>query len=329
MLQLDTFLSSLVIGSAQSVAELTMFPLLRQPAPAPWYDTLTDGIAAGTARVTEISEMGSVAELRVVNEGRRHLLLVDGEELVGAKQNRIVNLTILVPPTTSLIIPVSCVEAGRWRHESSEFRPAAQAFHAVGRSAKLRQVSASLRARGAATSDQGAIWDEIAAKADRLGAPSPTGAAAAMYDRQRGQLDAFVSRLQPVEGQVGAVFAIRGRIAGLDAFDVPRTWQAFMPKLVRSYGLDAVDAGIAGDAFAEPSPRRFLDAIADAPGTQHRAVGEGLDLRADGRGVVAAALATTRGIVHAVAFPAAGDVRPGQTRAARRFDTIRSVPFDR
>ena len=119
MQHLSAFLSSLSLGSSQSVAGLTVFPLLRQPAPEPWYDTLTEAVAARTARVTEVSDAGRVPELQVVNDSPRHVLIVDGEELVGAKQNRIVNLTILVPPKTSLTIPVSCVEAGRWREVNS------------------------------------------------------------------------------------------------------------------------------------------------------------------------------------------------------------------
>ena len=179
MQHLDAFLSSLALGPSQSVADLTVFPLLRQPASAPegWYDTLAEAVAGGYGRVTEISEMGSVPELRVVNESARHVLIVDGEELIGAKQNRIVNLTILVPPKTSLTIPVSCVEAGRWRQESREFHPAPHAFHASGRRAKVGQVSMALSVEGAARSDQGAIWNEIDGKASRMAASSPTRAA--------------------------------------------------------------------------------------------------------------------------------------------------------
>ena len=317
MQHLDAFLSSLVLGPGQSVADLTVFPLLRPPASAPegWYDTLAEAVAGGHARVTEISEMGSVPELRVVNESARHVLIVDGEELIGAKQNRIVNLTILVPPKTSLTIPVSCVEAGRWRQESREFHPAPHAFHASGRRAKVGQVSMALSVEGTARSDQGAIWNEIDVKASRMAASSPTRAASAIYDKQRGNLDRFVDGLKPVEGQVGAVFAIRGQIAGLDVFDSPRTWTLLMPKLVRSYGLDALDQGIGGDGFAEPNPRRFLEAVSRATCTVYPAVGAGRDLRVEGGGVVGAALTTEHGVVHAVAFPAQDVTRPKPRRS--------------
>ena len=98
-------------------------------------------------RVTEVSDGGRVPELQVVNDSPRYVLIVDGEELVGAKQNRIVNLTILVPPKTSLTIPVSCVEAGRWREVSREFTPAPHAYHSSGRRAR----SSRSRCRCAAT----------------------------------------------------------------------------------------------------------------------------------------------------------------------------------
>lgn len=314
MQHLDVFISSLSLGPAQSVGDLTVFPLLRHPAVEPWYDTLSAAVAAGTARITEVSAMGSVPELRVVNDSPRPVLIVDGEELVGAKQNRIVNLTILVPPKSSITIPVSCVEAGRWRQESHEFEPADRAFHAMGRRSKIEQVSMSLRADGAPRSDQGAIWDEIDVKSARMGARSGTRAASAMFDQQRPKLDQFVDAMKPLDGQVGAIFAIRGQIAGLDVFDSLRTWAALMPKLVRSYGLDALDMSIGGDGFAQPDPGRFLDAVSRARCTVYPAVGAGHDLRFQGDGIVGAALSTEQGIVHAVAFPAADVVRPRSRR---------------
>src|ERR1700730_11677852 len=69
----------------------------------------------------EVSEAGSVLFLKVVNGADRQLLLLDGEELLGAKQNRILNTTVLVDAHTEVIIPVSCVEQGRWGYRGRQF----------------------------------------------------------------------------------------------------------------------------------------------------------------------------------------------------------------
>jgi hypothetical protein len=263
--------------------------------------------------VTEVCEAGHVPELRVVNDGGSSVLIVDGEELVGAKQNRIVNITILVPAKSALTIPVSCVEAGRWRAASKEFASAERAYHASGRRAKVEQVSASMRMSSSRHSDQAAIWAEIEAKSARLGASSSTRAAAAMFDKLRGRLDAFTTELHPLDGQVGAVFAIRGAIVGLDAFDSAPTWARVMPALVRSYGLDALDAAVGGNGFAKPDAHAFLHAIAEAPIETFPAVGLGSDLRIGGDTVVGGALVVDGSVVHLLAFPKQDVVRP-QTR---------------
>ena len=49
--------------------------------------------------------------------------MLDGEELIGAKQNRILNTTVLVAAHTEVTIPVSCVEQGRWGYRGRQFRP--------------------------------------------------------------------------------------------------------------------------------------------------------------------------------------------------------------
>jgi hypothetical protein len=313
MQSIQAFLSLLQVGPTIASADLAMFPLLRALPVEPDHETLQDAIRAGHAKVTEVSEAGSVPELRVVNDGARPVLIVDGEELVGAKQNRIVNITILVPSRSTLTIPVSCVEAGRWRALSNEFAPAERTYHASGRRAKVEQVSASMRMSSSRYSDQGAIWAEIDAKSDRLEARSSTRAAAAMFDKMSDRLDAFTNELRPVEGQVGAVFAIRGAIVGLDAFDSPGTWARVMPGLVRSYGLDALDAAVGGSGFAKPDPALFLEAIGSAPLETFPAVGLGSDIRLGGELVVGGALVVDERVVHLVAFPKQEAVRP-QTR---------------
>jgi hypothetical protein len=313
MQSIQAFLSSIIVGPAVGSADLSVFPLLRTLPAEPAYDTLQDAIRAGQAKVTEVSEAGHVPELRVVNHGGSSVLIVDGEELVGAKQNRIVNITILVPAKSTLTIPVSCVEAGRWARQSAEFASAERAYHASGRRAKVEQVSASLRMSSSRHSDQGAIWAEIEAKSARMGATSSTRAAAAMFDMMRERLDAFTNELHPLDGQVGAVFAIRGAIVGLDAFDSARTWARVMPGLVRSYGLDALDAAVGGNGFAKPDAHAFLAAIANAPLETFPAVGLGSDVRIGGDAVVGGALVVDGGVVHILAFPKHEAARP-QTR---------------
>jgi hypothetical protein len=300
-MKLQDLTTSLRFGPPVIAANLTMFPLLAERETAPGYSTLDEALAAGFVKVTEVSESGHVPELTITNDGHAPVLLLDGEELVGAKQNRIVNLTILVPPRTTLRLPVSCVEAGRWARRSRSLASAGRAHYASGRAMKVGHVSSCLRASGARRSDQGAIWDDIHRKAERMAAPSPTQASAAMYERSRADLDMLRSKLEALPGQVGAVFAIKGTIAGMDAFDSAATWRKSMGKIVESYGLDALDR-------AEPRPRarrdpvRFLASVGGAAVEKFPAVGLGEDLRLNAPRVAGAALAVGGEVVHVLAF---------------------------
>jgi ARG/rhodanese/phosphatase superfamily protein len=100
---------------------LRVVPLLGDDDPACEYVTLDEALAAGAITITEVSEEGRIPDLRVRNTGSKPVLIIDGEELVGAKQNRVLNLTVLIGAYTETTIPVSCVEAGRWRHLSRHF----------------------------------------------------------------------------------------------------------------------------------------------------------------------------------------------------------------
>ena len=319
MTALETALTGLSLGTPVTHANLTLFPLLGGDAGEPAYLTLGEALAAGQARITEVSEQGSVPELRFVNEAARPVLLLDGEELVGAKQNRIVNLSILVPANSELVIPVSCVEAGRWRHESESFMAAERAHFARGRAQKMADVSHSLASRGERRSDQGAVWEEIRMKAGRMQAESSTAAAAAMYEANAHKLDDFVQAMPPAPGQCGAAFAVNGALLGVDLFDASATYAKQAKKLLTSYALDAIDESRHEAPSAKPEDCRALLAdVLRADCRAFKAVGLGEDLRLCGAGVKGAALELDGRVVHLCAFrEQSGQAQRGEGAAGR------------
>lgn len=135
-----SFLESLKLGRRQSHENLTIFPLMAPQNGAPDYLTLEEALAEGCMRITELSEGGSVPELRLFNDSPRAVLIVEGEELSGAKQNRVVNATFLVPGKTQLVIPVSCVEQGRWSYKGRSLHSGGKVMHASLRRAHQRAV---------------------------------------------------------------------------------------------------------------------------------------------------------------------------------------------
>ena len=346
---IKTTLSGLRLGAEQRHADLVMIPLLGEGLTTPDYLLLDAALETKRARVTEISEGGSVPTLRFENNGERPVLLLDGEELIGAKQNRILNLSVLAPANEHIEIPVSCVEAGRWRHVSAEFRSAKRAHYATGRSHKAAKVSQSLIGAELRHADQGAIWRDIHAKSARMRVQSDTAAAAALYDSRRRQLDDYDRAFHTVSQQLGAVFVLAGKVISLDLFDCAQTCTETLPKLVQSCALDALDAQFA-DAIAsagldglppfdparQPRPTAaadakitpldaagtFLQALTEASTQAFDAIGEGQDLRFTGQVVAGGALVARDRLIHLCAFPVAADAADRRRRQRARRSHI-------
>ena len=307
-------LDAIEVGPAQSFRNLTLFPLLHPEGAGPAeYLTLDEALAAGVARVTEVGTGGSVPELRFVNDGDTPVLLLDGEELVGAKQNRVLNLTILVASHDSIVIPVSCVESGRWGYGLAEtLSSSPHVMYSRVRAAKASHVSASMRMGRSRRSDQGAVWDDIALCARVLDANAPTSAMQDVYKRHETRIEDYVRGLPWIERQTGAIFAIDGRITGLEVLDRPSTTRRLLPKLVRSYALDAIASRVVLERPPEEqSARDFVAEVAAAETETQDALGLGEDVRLAARGLAGGALVHEGRVVHLGAFRLEEEAREG------------------
>ena len=314
-------LDGLEFGAPRTRAHLTMIPLLAPDGAEPFYSTLDEALATGAFRVTEVSEGGSVPDLLATNELDRPVLIVHGEQLVGAKQNRIVNLTILVPPSCSLKIPVSCVEQGRWHYRSPEFKGSDHPLHYSARACAAAQVSERLSRSEAPRADQGRVWEMVDRRLRELGVRSETGAVEDAYEARRAQLDEMAD-MAPEPRQCGAVFLIRGHVVGLELFGSPRTLAGMLRKIANSYALDALDAwaGKPPSRSSEDAARGLLDRVRAATVATIPSVGLGVAVRISGRGIAGGGLALRDALVHLAVFrlpPTAADAPPFRPRHAR------------
>src|SRR5207249_3063379 len=114
-------LGGLAIGTPVHRQSLTFFPLLWPETHEPSYTLLSTAIETGQAQVEEVSESGSVPNLAVNNQCQKPVLITEGEILIGAKQNRVINVTVLVAAGVKFLLPVSCVEQGRWQYRLRQF----------------------------------------------------------------------------------------------------------------------------------------------------------------------------------------------------------------
>ena len=322
-------LNGLKLGEPVVQQQLAMFPLLAGGSDADTctYLTLDEALAAGTAEVTEVSHDGSVPELLFRNGGDRPVLLVEGEELVGARQNRTLNVSILAPPKQDTRIPVSCVERGRWGYgDDVAFQRSDRTHFARGRRNKLESVNRGMqRAPADRRADQGAVWNAIDKKMTALSASSATAAMADIYERHRVPLEDYVTGFRQQPGQVGAVFLVGARFAGLDLFAHESTFAVLLPKLLRGYALDALELDAKEGAVPPAATaQRLMAAVAAAGSRDHPAVGLGRDVRIDSPTVAGAALVADDAVLHLAAFgredgPEA--LEPGPYRRASRRRT--------
>jgi len=293
------------LGRVQTGHGLAVYPLTADGKGGPAYITLGEALAGRTARVREVSEGGAVPELRLENRGDSRVLVLDGEELRGAKQNRVLNTTILVGKHSGLIIPVSCTEQGRWHYDMPEFAEGELVADRNVRFALKQSVAVSAREGRGYRSDQCRVWDEVSALHEKHRTFSPTGAQRDAYAHKKRDLDEVVARFPLVDGQRGLLVVHGERVIGLDFVSIPEKYALLHDRLLRSYVFEA----LAGDAVVcedRAVAETFVDRIAGLEAQSFKSPGLGWDLRFEGDGVLGSVLTYRGRPIHAAFFNVGG-----------------------
>jgi hypothetical protein len=295
------WLGRLRLGTPFSSGALAVVPVFGGATCDPVsYRTLPEAIEAGEVIIQEYATP-TVPGLQVLNQGKLPVLILDGEEVAGGRQNRVVNTTLLVPASATFDLPVTCVEHGRWNEIQTKFDPGETVYPSLRRQ-KAEQVTASFRAAATPVADQAAVWAEVEARHRSTGTHSATAAVRDAYVHLADNLSAAERGLPfPDDNPTGVIAFVEGHAICADLFDRTETLRRYWQRLMRSYALEAIGPS----ADTEPqldSARRLLARPANATRTPFASPGRGIDVRILGNGVVGAALVVQASLLHVALF---------------------------
>lgn len=295
-------LAKLQFGPALHSGALTIYPVSTTEDFDHDYISLRQAFNEKLLTIAEISEGGSVPELKIINKGDAPILILAGEELFGAKQNRILNTTILVPPHSELIAPVSCTESGRWAYRSRTFFESDYTIRSQMKGEFMQEVHHSLRANLGHKSDQVKVWRNIERFKDELNSASPTNAMSDVYEFHRHNLDDITRGFPTLEGQCGVYVLLKGRFSGMEFVSDPRMWINLQAKILRSYAIDAIR--LKEDGLSAPDEKPDLFALLkDTEFDSFKGVGLGDEIRLSSSGISASALIYKEKPAHLCVYP--------------------------
>lgn len=231
------------VGQPVQHEALSVFPLFQPSGKTVLYLLASEAIALRVLTVQEVNDAGSVPELLVENTSQLPVLFLEGEQLVGAKQNRVLNTSLLVGAYSTVRIPVSCVEQGRWNYRSRTFAPGGTHSPSKLRRHLKESVERSLREGQGHRSDQRQVWAELARQQRALKAESDTGAMADTFAAYQDRVRACQEKMTYVEGAFGFAVAMAGKFVLCDLFDKPSTCQKLWSRLLSGVILDSIEIG--------------------------------------------------------------------------------------
>ncbi len=194
------------------------------------------------------------------NKGDDPVLLLDGEEIIGTLQNRIVAASTYIEPRAACDIDVVCAEEGRWK-ELGGFTTGYCSYPGI----RAILSSHSKKRDGL----QNTVWQEIDRKLTVTKTLSATSSMHDIYNNLQDEVSRYVEDFHGLDHDTVGFVGVAGRkILGCDIFSDAATYRKFENKLMRSYALDAIEHRRAGGMSCDV--RTFLENIEKTMASKRR-----------------------------------------------------------
>lgn len=267
--------------------------------------TLKKGLRMGLVELNEENPNGIVDTIKVMNNAVTPLLILEGEVLIGAKQDRIANTSLLIPPHVGKLIPVSCVEANRWEYQTNNFYDSTNYASSNVRGARTETVNVSLKKDGVYKSNQGLVWDVINQTQNNLNIESQTSALKDVYSSKEETLNDYYESFPYANKQNGSIILINNEVKGLELLYNNYLYKEFHERIIKSYIIDALQESKTSnneDLDVYNLAEDFRDNISSSKYETFKSVGCGEDSRFENTDSTGSALIYKNELIHAVFF---------------------------
>ena len=294
------------LGDTIQFKNLSIVPLFSNNAFSLDYISLKKGLEQKLVEITEVSEGGSVPTLNVINNANHPLFILDGEELIGAKQNRIVNTSMLLAAKSNFQVPVSCTERGRWSYNSRSFSDSGVVMSSKARYSKSKRVSASLRNKRGYDAMQSEVWNDIEHMHAKYATSSGTRAMKDAFIQKENDIKDYIAAFPLQLYQNGMIVFQNGKLVGGEFISNPNVYTDLHVKLIKSFAIEAMHERdeIQTNKFdLQKEASQNLHLLKGATATEHEPIGLGKDIRLETSFNKASALEHEGEVVHISFFP--------------------------
>jgi len=292
------YVSQVKFGEPQKYDGITIIPIFVEIEKASFFITLDEALKTNGFYIKEVDQSGTVPNLKVINKLDQKVFILDGEELKGGKQNRVVNTSLLIKNNSEFIIPVSCTEQGRWHYESHHFDEPVVVIPADIRRIKNESVFSSLIYGNKYHSNQWMIWDEIEKLQKEFGVKSKTSAMRDIYEKMKYLLENMKEKFPYREGQNGIVVFQNGKFDGLDIISLKSAYKNLHDKLVKSYIFRSNLSEMGNSENYRDEYEGFLKEIEEAEPLKFKSPALGWDIRLAGKNYVGSILIYANKPIH-------------------------------
>lgn len=192
--------------------------------------------------ITEINNDGQVNKVILKNLSSKNILILDGDILEGAKQNRVINTSILVGAKETVEIPVSCVERGRWNYSSDKFT---QSDTIASKNIRFQKSQDIFRHRkhsqeNVFMASQSRVWEKVNEDLMCFNLESSTESHSELFDKKRDEFASTTNKIKLNTDANGLAYFINGKLYGMEIFNSKEIYKDYFDKILSSIAMDTI-----------------------------------------------------------------------------------------